>query len=669
MSNFKKFVQAVQTQLATMATTGLYEVGLTKEVVWNTYLDSFPEGTNLVYKERREYDCNCCSQFIRDVGRVVTIVDNKLVSIWDIQVEGYYQPVADALAKLVKSAEVVDAFCHSTSKVGVASNNVLNEDGSTKTWNHFHAVLPKANVKSEDRIASFQGEVRNKQGVLKRGLETLTLESAEIVLELIDQNSLYRGEEHRAAVKHFIDMKKEFDSLPVEEASNFVWVAFGKSTFQPIRNTAIGTMLVDLSEGMDLEDAVKRFEKVVAPANYKRPTAVVSKAMIEKAQTTIEDMGLTDSLARRFAKTTDLTANNVLFVDRSVKKAMNVFDDMKEDVKVSTKTLDRVEQISIADFIANVLPKAQSLEVMVENSHINNLFSLVAPVNADAPNLFKWGNPFSWSYNGEVAASIKERVKSAGGNVDGEMRISLSWFNNDDLDLHVIEPSSEHIYFHHRNSASGGTLDIDMNGLGGMSPTRTPVENVFWKRASSMREGIYSVYVNNYSAREMVDVGFEMEIEFKGEKYNFVYDQKLSTGQNIVVAKLKYSHADGLKIIESIGQATASKEVWGIKTNTFVPATMVMFSPNHWDGEQTGNRHFFFMLKGCANPASTRGFYNEYLKSELNEHRKVFEILGNKLRAEHSEEQVSGVGFESTVRNHLVVKVGGAFNRTLKVIF
>ncbi|AFX93552.1 hypothetical protein G646_gp084 [Serratia phage phiMAM1] len=669
MSNFKNFVQAVQTQLAAMSTTGLYEVGLTKDEVWNTYLDSFPEGTNLIYKERREYDCNCCSQFIRDVGRVVTIVDNKLVSLWDIQVEGYYQPVADALAKLVKSAAVTDVFVHPSSKVGVASNNVMQEDGQVKTWNHFHAVVPALNVKREDAIASFQGEVRNKQGVLKRGLETLTLESAEIVLELIDQNSLYRGEEHRAAVAHFIEMKKEFDALPQGEADNFIWVAYGKSTFQPIRNTSIGTMLVDLSEGMDLEDAVKRFEKVVAPANYKRPTAIVSKSMIENAEKAIDALGLTDSLPRRYATEADLNINNVLFADRAVKKSMSVFDDMKGEVKVATKSLDKVEEISISDFIANVIPKAHSLEVMVENSHANNLFSLIAPVNAGAPNLFKWGNPFSWSYNGEVAASIKERVKSAGGNVDGEMRISLSWFNNDDLDLHVHEPNGEHIYFHHRNSTSGGMLDIDMNGLGGMSPTRTPVENVFWRRASSMREGVYTIVVNNYSAREMIDVGFEMEIEFKGQKYNFVYDKKVSTGQNIVVAKVKYSHANGLEIVESIGQTTLSKDLWGIKTQTFVPVTMVMNSPNHWDGEETGNRHYFFMLKGCQNPSSTRGFYNEYLKSELNEHRKVLEILGSKLRVEHSPEQVSGIGFESTVRNHLLVKVGGSFNRTLKIVF
>ena len=29
-------------------------------------------------------------------------------------------------------------------------------------------------------------------------------------------------------------------------------------------------------------------------------------------------------------------------------------------------------------------------------------------------------------------------VKRAGGNVTGKLRVSLSWFNHDDLDLHVV---------------------------------------------------------------------------------------------------------------------------------------------------------------------------------------------------------------------------------------
>lgn len=96
---------------------------------------------------------------------------------------------------------------------------------------------------------------------------------------------------------------------------------------------------------------------------------------------------------------------------------------------------------------------------------------------------------------------------------------------------------------------------------------------------------------------------------------------------------------------------------------------MVMNSPNHWDGEETGNKHVFFILEGCVNPNQTRGFYNEYLKEDLTQHRKVFEVLGSKMKVEESDNQLSGLGFSSTQHKTVYVKVEGTFTRTLKVVF
>ena len=104
-------------------------------------------------------------------------------------------------------------------------------------------------------------------------------------------------------------------------------------------------------------------------------------------------------------------------------------------------------------------------------------------------------------------------------------------------------------------------------------------------------------------------------------------------------------------------------------TEQFHKVSVVMNSPNHWDGQAVGNKHYFFMLEGAKQPGTTRGFYNEYLRNELNEHRKVFEHLAGKMKVPASDEQLSGLGFSDTQRNELTVKVTGAFTRTLKVIF
>lgn len=665
-NNYHDFVVALQKQLTKMAKTGLFEVTLDKDQVWNHYLDSFPAGTNNLFRERREYDCNCCKQFIRDVGRVVTFVNGKRVSIWDIKVPGYYQAVVDALSALINTAPVGDQFLHFQAKVGTAQSNVL-EDDKVVTYNHFHAVLPQEVVKPNASIASALSESRSNVQVFERSLKELSLDAAETILELNAQGSLYRGNEQIASVTLFIEMKNKYDALPEDQKEGFVWTQGMKLGHRgKFRNSAIGTMLEDLTDGMDLEAAVKRWEKVMAPANYKRPTALVTESMIKAAQTKVEELGLMDSLPRRYAVLEDLTVNNVLFADRNTQKAANVFGDLLKDAKKPVKGPSNVEEISIEKFIRDVLPTATSIEALVENRHTGNFVSLVAPVYADAPNMLKWDNNFSWSYNGEVTDSIKERVKTAGGNVDGFLRISLAWNNGDDLDLHMRTPNGNHMYYGSRHHA-GAYLDLDMNGMDKYDD-QNPVENIIFANEATAQEGIYKVWVNQFSRRSAERVGFTVQLDHKGEQYDFNHPREHRNG-DVDVVTFRYSRKGGIEIIESMPHTKQSKEVWGVATEQFQKVSVVMNSPNHWDGQATGNKHYFFMLDGAVQPGTTRGFYNEYLRGELNDHRKVFEHLGGKMKVPASTDQLSGLGFSDTQRNELTVKVTGAFTRTLKVIF
>ena len=540
-----------------------------------------------------------------------------------------------------------------------------------KTWTHFFVNVPKRFVKKSTEASPYLGEQRSTFGLFLRGLKEITEDSVDTVLELIAQKSLYRGEEHEHTLKAFSQWQKEFKRVAMEEQENFVWslIKAAPMNVSRVRNTAIGTLLVDLSAGMELDDAVKSFEAKVAPTNYKRPTALVTKSMIDKARKTVEELGLTSALERRYATINDITINNILFADRSTPAHLSgdVFDTLATKAD-KPKSLDKVEEIGIEDFLTNILPKATTLEVMLDNAHTGNLVSLIAPSDPTAKPLFKWGNRFSWSYAGEMADSIKERVKQAGGNVAGDLCCRLAWEYTDDLDFHMYEPDGGHIYFSNkgRKSSCGGMLDVDANGMSGMMDH--PVENIFYEKLSSMKEGEYRLVVHNYRRRSN-GVGFEVEIDIGGQIHRIEYGQTVQAGKHVEVATLGYMKSKGIEIVQSLPSTKSVKRVWNIDTNTFQPVDVVMMSPNYWDGEATGNKHYFFMLRGCRNDGQARGFFNEFLNNDLTQHRKVMEMVGSKMKTEESEHQLSGLGFSSTQKNSLLCRVKGSFTRVVKIVF
>ena len=665
MLDFSDIKIAVSLQMDRMCEHQLFVSAATKEELWETYLSSFPEGTNPIYRERTQHDCSCCRQFIRTAGNTLAVIDGQLVSAWDIDIGGAYQVVADAMSSLIKSRGIQNIFLHYEKNAGT-DKTYEHGDDETITWEHFHHELPASCVVPKQSIATMKGKAFTNKGVLERSLQEITGESIEVVLELIDQNSLYRGQEHVGTLKMLSELQSEYAAA--ENKEYFVWMkSLELKGASAIRNTVIGTLLVDLSNGVDLEDAVRMFESKVAPENYKRPTALITKSMIERANQAVDDLGFGDSLYRRFAVKDDIGINDILFADRSVKASMGVFDELQEGVVAKKPSMEKVEKVSIGDFLERILPKADSLEVYLENRHERSLVSLIAPVHADAPNILAWGNNFSWSYNGDVTDSIRDRVKKAGGSVTGDLRCSLAWSNGDDLDIHIKEPGGEHIYYgHNRSRNTGGRLDVDMNA-GGVRNSVDPVENITWAKKTRLREGTYHLFVNNYNKRSNENIGFTVEVEFDGQIHVFHYAKATRTGEDVMVAEFTYSHAEGVRIVNSIPSTTASRQIWGINTNNFHKVSMVMLSPNHWEGEETGNRHFFFMLDRCVNPEKARGLYNEFLSPQLREHRKVFEVLGSKLKAEKSTNQLSGVGFSSTQENNVLCRVKGAFNRVIEI--
>lgn len=688
---FRDFVKAIQKNLQQMSkdSSRLFTVNVDTEELYNLYLDSFPAGTNEIYRERREYDCSCCRHFIRDVGNVVSIKNGELHTIWGINPvsDDKYNVVAAALDAYVKQKAVSGVFIKKEKRIGTPENREMLPTGKINKYEHFFVDLPEICIFKEYYGHTLEGDLsqfRDIRNVFKRSLDEISKEAVDTVLELIAQNSLYKGAEWKKQLAEFKNYQKEYGKLTDEQKELWIWeksIAAG-AVIGKIRNHSIGTLLVNISEGMDLDLAVRKYEQIVSPVNYKRPKAIFTKKMLEDAKKTITELGYMDSLQRRFATLDDITVNNILFSNKDAAKritgAMDLFDEMEQDVAIDPKRFSKVEEISAEDFIKNVLPVAKELEVYLENKHIQNMVSLIAPEVAAAKTMFKWNNGMSWAYTGNITDSdIKENVKAAGGSVAGVVRFSIQWNDKDgkdnsDLDAHCIEPKGgEHIYFGCRKSLrTRGELDIDITQPVDQcrASNGVAVENITYPSKEYMIPGTYKFFVNQFAYRG--SQGFKAEIEVNGEIHSYEYNAPVRG--NVDVAEVILDQSGNFKVVDKLpgNCATISKDVWGIKTLQFTPVSVVCYSPNYWDEQKgIGHQHLFFMLKDCINPEEPNGYYNEFLKPELEQHRRVFEALGAKAHVKDVDDQLSGVGFSLTKRNDLIIKVKGATERVLKIKF
>lgn len=648
----------------------LFILDVEKEFLWMAYLEAFQEG-------RQEFNCNNCKHFITRYGAVVSIDENyNIHSYWeDVKADGIFANVVDNILQVIKGSKIRNVFITEEPSMGCKCNQQIKEDTKVITWNHFYASPTNNLIMNKDNAPSFRAGAKSTHDVWKRTLSEINPEAVQAVLDLIIDNNLYRGDSYLFQIN---SLKKSFDELSElnldnAKLDNYAWATSCKlpDSITHVANSAIGQLLKDISETNNLEDSVRKFESMVAPYNYHRPKGIITKTQVENAYKTVVDLGYEDSLERRHAKVEDISVEDVIFVNRETRKRMSGGFDalMKETSSKNSSNLDKSAiPVTIEDFLNNIVTSASKLELLFDSTFINNLVTLTAPVHKESPFMFKWSNGFAWAYNGNISDAIKQRVKEVGGKVDGYMRISLHWFNYDDLDLHMLSPYG-HIYYGNR----AGLLDVDMNPGGGSSYkernspktcSRNSVENIIFSKVP--KKGKYHVYVNNFAKVESVDLGFEVEVELDGVIHTYVYDKAVSHNGNVAVLNFT---SDGSKVTftnEYLSNTKASKEIWGIKTQNFVEVSAICLSPNYWGNNKIGSKHYFFMLKDCKNPDSVRGYFNEYLKDELTKnHKRVFEVLASKSLTPYDDNQMSGVGFIATTHNSIIIKVDS--NKIYKV--
>jgi hypothetical protein len=634
---FPGLLAAVQRRFAAYAGGPLFRTAVTD--LWRVFLDNIPQHL------QAHYACNACRHFVERFGSLVAIDDAGRLSsaLWTEQgAPGGFERAFERLAEAVTAAELDGVLVPATRVLGTPASPPTAEG---KVWTHFSVEVPHCHAHPLLSAGQVQAERKEDFRMLARGLAEFPQELVERALTLLTSGALYRSEKCIGVATWLLTLHQALAAVKSPRQKDaLLWraAATAPAGFAHIRSSMIGTLLEDLASGLDGAAIKRRFDEKMAPSQYMRAQVAPSAGNIAQAEKAIAGLKASGALSRRYARLAELP--NFLWRPRQAQPAAQsggVFGHLTPKAPKQPDKLTMPQQtLTWEKFARTILPDAIAIEAQVPGG-AERFMALVTAANPEAPPILQWDaedrrNPVSWYYHAGIDAEMKRRVEGAGGQYEGvDIRASLLWNNRNDLDLHVITPRGEHIYFGAKRAGCGGWLDVDMNVRG---ETTTPVENIRWARGTAPR-GHYRIYVQNYRFHEpdRQPTPWKVEVEIGGEIYHFtdVISRGQQTGANSDMTVFEFDYEPGQRLARPPRNAAPrpGTSQWNVAAGAWVKVSGIVASPNLW-GEKPllqHGRHTFFLLKDCRDTTAGmgRGFFTETLRSELHSVRSTLEAFNS----------------------------------------
>lgn len=352
-------------------------------------------------EHRQHYTCNTCSQFVNTYGGLVTIgEDGKARSaIWQIDTSSSFNAAIAAMTAKAERANVTGVF-YSDKKVWGTP--------TTGEWHHM-SVVPPANLVFNSRVKTpgqASAEKLEDFRILNMSLAEYPLAAVQQAVLLLQSDSLYRSEKCLGVAEWLLDLHNKLASTKnTKIQKNLIWraVATAPAGFCHVRSSMIGTLLDDIVAGLSYDAITRRFASKMNPLQYQRPQAAPTAGNIENAEKLVTELGISESLKRRFARLEDI---HPIWTPRKKADAPapnGVFSHLKpkqaETNKVTAIDLP-VQTVTWVKFQRDVLPNAERIQFFVPSVR-NHYAAFVTASDPSAPPIIQWDlpedrNPVSW---------------------------------------------------------------------------------------------------------------------------------------------------------------------------------------------------------------------------------------------------------------------------------
>lgn len=393
------------------------------EGLWEAYLSHWPEGAL-----RQHHNCSACRYFVnRYLGLVSIRPDGRTDPIFFNDSLLKVFPAFKALRRLVASAKVTGVFLTSKQTLGLPLTGPWRHMAVNVPAQHRHVSLVQtAGQKMAERREDFKN--------VSRALAEFPLDLLNKAFALLECEQLYRSEKVLGPVRFLRSLSEALEKTTVIR-KNVIWraIATAPAGFCHPRASMAGTLLEDLRAGIDYSLAAKRFADKMHPLAYQRPQAPPKAGTIEQAEKLVEQLGIAQSLKRRFARMEDIKFFWQSAPKETSQASTGVFGHLRER-SPQPEVFGPPITMTWAKFSAEVLPKAEQIHLYVPS--VGNFCALVTAVDLEAPPIIQWDtveqrNPVSWYiWCGGSSASQFRLVGGAWTPVPGICLSPHMWFGS-----------------------------------------------------------------------------------------------------------------------------------------------------------------------------------------------------------------------------------------------
>lgn len=368
--------------------------------------DLFEVFLNNIPKESRHYyNCNACRKFVNTYGGLVKINNDKTVTpiMWPRTVPVFYKRAVEVVKNNILSSKITGVF-YSTEKIW----------GIPKTGDWYHmAVKPlsfnifKSNVKtSHEMMAEKKEDHKN----LSNALYEFSYSSVNLAVDLLESDALYRSEKFLGPTKWFKDLMFELSKARSSKIKSYImWKAVGEAPagYCHIKSSVVGSLLEDIKNRLSYYDYSRRFNEKVNPLKYQRPKAAPSEGNVVQAEKLIKKMNLEDSLKRRFADVSEITAlwrtPKYSKINKAKTNENGIFDYLidKEETNKNVTNISKLNICTFEKFYKTILGQAEKIWFEVPRLEKCSFTAIVGPSVKNSEPIIKWDdksyrNPYSW---------------------------------------------------------------------------------------------------------------------------------------------------------------------------------------------------------------------------------------------------------------------------------